>query len=505
MSMNHVFAHRVLLAGMEQSSTSGSEASSLATTNADRARFQRSTIQIDLDDHYNSKVYNTSSPISGQVHITTKRDVRFDHIQILLVGCTKTKVDGLNQPHEVTHTFLKLSMPIPESAYPVPRIMESGETFTLPFNFIIPSQLTVNACNHRLDSELVRDQHLRLPPSVGMWEKDDMAPEMAQVEYAVMVRVYREPELSGPKITVMEASQLIRVLPSSLEDPPLSLSKADKLYKMSKKKSVRKSLLSSKLGKITATAAQPFAAVLALDGRKIGQTTAAIDLSFEPASPDIKPPKISKISAKVVAHTFYSSGTIHTLPDLREWTKQISGERRGQYNTSVALESYQPEGTKWHQQVGGTRRDSGYSSDQPNGLSESDSHSISENDRRRSSTRRASSPVSYNTTLQVPIQLPASKKTFLPTFHSCIVSRVYTLSVSVAVGSSGSTTISLSIPLQIVVEPNHVREDQSGLPSFETAMYEAEADDMLRPRVMSVPDAQYMQTSQLPGYADLRR
>ncbi|KAK0714584.1 hypothetical protein B0H67DRAFT_513003 [Lasiosphaeris hirsuta] len=492
---------------MAASSISGS---SDFQSSARRMAYPRSNIEINLDNHYNSKVYSTLSPVAGNVTITTKRDVRFDSIQILLVGNTKTRVDGVSSPHEVTHTFLKMLMPIPESTYPVPRILETGETYTIPFNFVIPTQLTIGACHHHMQSDLLQDQHVLLPPTMGRWEKDDMAPQMVQVEYSVKARVLRDPEVGEARIRIMEAVKPIQVLPVSVEEPPLNITEADTLYIMAKSKSVRRNVLSSKLGRLTAEAGQPGPAVLRSDGLyMVSQPTAQIHLSFEPTSPDVLPPKVTAVSGKITAHSFFASGTISNFPNMGEWNQQFVSDKRGAYSTSASLPAMSAPKVRWTQQLSAaTRRDSGYSSDHNNNNNNSPEYdSRASRQQSESSTTAAGSPIFHTAVLQIPILLPTDKKTFVPTFHSCIASRVYTvqLSLTVSVGSA-ATTVSLTLPIQVGVEAEMEQAyGGMGLPSFEAAVAEAEADAHLQPRVLTVPELQYVQTSVLPGYRAVGR
>ncbi|KAK0643449.1 arrestin [Cercophora newfieldiana] len=466
------------------------------------APFPKSNIDVNLSDHYRSKIYSSSSPIKGDVTITTKRDVPFDSIQILLMGHTKSRVEGMN-PHDVTHTFLKMTMPIPESLYPVPRILETGRTYTIPFNFVIPNQLTINACNHRRQSDRLQDHHVLLPPSMGHWEKDDMAPEMAKVEYQIKARVLREDDLGGKNVRIMEAIQTINVLPASVEEPPLNITEQDRLYAMHKTKSLRRNLLASKLGRLTATAIQPTPAVLKADGLHMASTPMAqVNLSFEPSSADITPPKISGVSGKVTAITFFSSGTISTYPNLGDWNQPFaSAEKRGSYSTSVGLPPLATPKARWSQYLTSpARRDSGYASE-TNEESDSSSQKSKSKRRRQSSISGGASPVYHMAELQIPIALPTDKKMFIPTFHSCIASRVYTLHLSLAVSvGTATSTVSLTVPLQVAVEGNF-EQDGGDLPSFEAAVEEAEADAHLRPRVLSAPQQEFTETSVLPGYA----
>ncbi|KAK4126014.1 hypothetical protein N657DRAFT_614315 [Parathielavia appendiculata] len=456
------------------------------SSNRKRA-YAQSDIRVNLKDHYRSKVYTSGSPVAGDVTITTKRDVRFDSIQILLIGHTKTTFDGVSAPQEVTHTFLKMVMPIPEATtYPVPRVLETGRTYTVPFNFVIPHQLTINACNHARLSDQLQDHHVLLPPSLGGWQRDDMAPKMAQIEYIIKARVMRDD--GDRKTRIMEVTEPIQVLPATPEEPPLSITEKDNIYRMSKTKTLRKNILSTKLGRITAEALQPGAAILSPDGRRVmSHPMAHIKLTFDPENPRVLPPTITSVTSKITAHTYFSSGTISDFPNLGVWNAPYLTDRRGQYFTSTPVPTVtlaeQPAWTPTSLR----RRDSGYGSSD----TESD-HAPKSKPTASTKNGSPSSPVLHTTTLSVPLSLPTDKKTFVPTFHSCIASRVYTVQLSVNLSSprgGASTTVSLAVPLQVareqetgavvVVPPAGL----GGLPSFE----EAEADMHLRPRVLQVP------------------
>lgn len=527
MSADHILLARTRLAGTSTMSLSGSEASSTRSTHAQRLAYPKSNIQLHLKNHYRSKTYTSGSPISGELIITTRRDVRFETIEILLLGISRTRtagMDGYSAPHESAHTFLKIAMPIPESSYPVPRVIEAGRTMTVPFNFVIPNFLTLSACDHNVSSDLIRDQHLCLPPSMGSWtnrnwEKDDLAPRMAAVEYSIKARVWHQPELHGPPLRVMETIQQIQVLPAFPEEAPLSITKSDTLYRMSKSKTMRKNLITAKLGKLTVSARQPNAIMLQPDGKVAANTIAQVELRFDPVSIDVAPPKVTSISGKITAHTYYSASPLHDLPNMGESNKGYTADRRTSYSTSVNLFSETLDTITWVQHRSSTaRRDSGYSSDV---------HTASDDDepeeqqpqpqRRRSSILRLnpakqrktspsttrSCPLYHTSTIAVPINLPTAKKTFIPSFYGCINSRVYTLhlALTVAAGSTTTSTTSLTVPVQIAVEAGESPAmGADGLPSFETALEEAAADEFLRPRVLSVPEVQFRETSELPGY-----
>ncbi|CAK7212447.1 hypothetical protein SBRCBS47491_001466 [Sporothrix bragantina] len=550
--------------GMSGVSDSGSSSNTFSGSGPHRDfSFPKSHMEISLDGHFSAKVYTSGDSITGSVTIVPQRNIPFDEFEIVLLGTTHTRVDHISSPIESSHVFLKLFMPIAESAYPVPRILEAYQTYTLPIHFVVPHHLTLSACNHKLSSPHVHSHHMRLPPTLGRgngsgaaaaWERDDMAPEMARVEYAIKARIFRETlkEDGSGKSTrskIVEATQPIRILPASQVDPPLAVSSTDRAYKLQSSKTLRKGLFArSKLGRVTASAGldesapQPTPFVLRPDGIAASPTTATVQLYFDPARPDVAPPRVTSVSAKLTAHTHYSTSAINTFPNLGDWarTDNIAMERRGTYTTSVSLLNKSLKGFQWEAKVDTGRRDSGYCSSDSG-----DAHDMTTgggsgsptatSPRRLSPSQKDATGLVYAAQLIVPLELPTQKRTFLPTFHSCIASRTYSLqlSVSMAPASSSSsttsssstgsaTTVSLSVPIQVVVGDanemlymgqvvpgadsqyqyqQYTDEDTEGLPSFEHAIEEAEADAYLMPRVMAVPDSQYQQTSVLPGYS----
>lgn len=519
-----------------------SETSSSLSTSRSRRIYPKSDVHIRIHNHYKTKTYTSSSPLSGEVTITTQRDVPFDSVEIILFGASKTRTEGYSAPHESQHTFLKLTMPIPESTYPVPRVLETGRTMTIPFNFVLPNFLTLSACNHKVECEEVRAHHLCLPPSMGSWargnwEKDDMAPNMAEVEYSIKVRVWREASLGERPVKVMEAVQPIQVIPAVAEEAPLNLSDKDHdIYKLSKTKTIRKNLISTKVGRLTVSGQQPGAIMLQPDGTVLKGSTAMLDVKFEPVSPDVQPPKITGVSAKITAHTYYSASAVHALPDTTDWITSGLIDRRGVYTHTTALPTQsQAQQNPWITYQ--SRRDSGYRSTSPTeSLASSEDENSEEsqlkkkqqhklNNRRStmslvnlirptrqfttststnslpSPPRRPSmAPVYHTTALHVPITLPTAKRAFVPTFHSCILSRVYTLHIAVTVAGTAGTTLAIDVPLQIGVEGFTPPLADEVLPSFEDAVEAAALDDFLRPRVMGVPGLEARDCSALPAY-----
>lgn len=428
-------------------------------------------ISVRLDDHYASKVYTAGSPISGEVRVNAPRDTRFGSVEIAFMGVSSATLIATQVPQRSSHSFLKLTMPIPESDYPHPRVFEQGRAYAIPFNFVVPAQLTLSACKHEAASPQVQDYHMRLPPTMGpgdaAWGKDDLSPETAQIEYFVRVRVLgeREEGCRRPE-RIVEMQKAIRVLPLAPEDAPLEITPIDERYTMSKTKTIRKGVLSSKLGRVTASASQPPAIQLSSDGRAATPSGVTIRLAFEPKEPGSEPPKVRSISAKLAASTHYGVTPAKALPDMGTRTQIPIEPPRLSYKAGMSLLSTDAPGVNWRPRTV-MRRDSGYSTE----------HGAEE-------TKGAT----HEATVYVPLEVPADQKTFLPTFHSCLVSRVYAVQLRLNVGAA-NTTVQLVVPVQVAVEAT---EEAMALSNEAEAA--AEVDEFLRPRVIRVP-------SELPGYA----
>ncbi|GAP87393.1 putative arrestin protein [Rosellinia necatrix] len=464
----------------------------------------RVNMDVNIDNHYQSKIYTTSSTVSGHVRMNPSHDVQFEKVQILLLGTSKTRVDAINVSQATSHTFLKLMMPIPDSHYPSPRRFQAGTTYTIPFHFVIPQHLTLNACNHRVPHDALQEDHLRLPPSFGDWDKEDFTPHMSRVSYCVRARVHHQ-DAEGKSTNVAEATRDIKVIPMAAEDAPLNITKQDKMYTMSKCKTLRKSILSPKLGKLTVSANQPAPAMISSDGHDIDSTTALIDMVFEPTSNESQPPKIVAVTSKITAISYYSAGGINQYPNLKDWVRSFGGDGRGSYASSVQLPGTPVDNATWKQHLTSkVRRDSGYSSEVHSDPDHSPNSQQNPTSGHENWRRNKGVPFYYATKVQVPVQLPANKKQFVPTFHSCIASRVYVLWMTVTLSALAGTssTIAVSVPLQIGAGPRGGgRVDSTGLPNFEAAMQEAalEVDAYLQPRTMAVPDIEF--ASELPGYS----
>jgi hypothetical protein len=84
---------------------------------------------------------------------------------------------------------------------------------------------------------------------------------------------------------------------------------------LSQEKSIRKDILSSKLGYIRASARQPKPVVISANKLQPSNCQLSVDLEFWPTSKKAAPPEICGKSAAIKASTYYSTGHISFLPD----------------------------------------------------------------------------------------------------------------------------------------------------------------------------------------------
>ncbi|KAF6824811.1 arrestin domain-containing protein [Colletotrichum musicola] len=366
-------------------------------------------LDVTVDNHYTSKVYTCGSIIAGSVVITPKRDTRFARVQVELVGRASIQLQDAYVSKRTSLLLLKVDMPVPESCYPRPRVFRAGQTYRIPFRFVLPRHLTDGACAHAVESGIVRDAHLRLPSTLSDWDADDMSPNFVSVRYCVRARVMYpcSPEVGGGMIALLSAEHRLNVVAPSPEDPPLSIDTYDKHYTLTQSKQLRKSVFSTPLGRVTATATQPPAVLLSPDGHGAGSSSFHVRLAYELSLPDAAPPDIGLASVKLVARTWYCAQQMRALPN--------TGASREPFSLSTKVLWKAVEYESWK-------------------------HSASD-----STTGDA-----YKASLRAEFRLPTSKHVFPPTFHSCLVSRTYALEVNI---DAGGSVIRLVLPIQVAMKP----------------------------------------------------
>ncbi|KAL0782161.1 hypothetical protein CaCOL14_000067 [Colletotrichum acutatum] len=420
-----------------------------------------SEVEVHIDHHYTSKIYSAGSQVSGTVKVNTQQDTAFGFVEINLLGKAIVRREDVHVMTETIQTLLKLYMPVPESAYPSTRVFKRGHTYSIPFRFIIPHQLTSNVCQYEVQTEAVRHHHLRLPSSLTGFEKDDLATNMAKIQYSVRARVFNIDEGSPVQLPapILESEHPISILAPSSEDPPLILDEHDLHYVLESTKPVRKSMFSAPTGQITARSSQPQAVRLSSDGHRASGSSAYIDIAFRPAAPDMLPPQVKIKSTRILAQTWVSTRPAQTFPNF--------GGNRQPVTLSTLASIDAMNITPWIQHVH-ILEDEKSERTKGGNRGSRDITVI-----RNSSIPDDGIPITHTCSTQVDFRLPTSSHVFPPTFHSCLISRTYILEIKI---TAGGAELSLQVPVQIFMEQEGGRSQastESELPSWDDVGGEA--------------------------------
>ncbi|KAF3390136.1 hypothetical protein DPV78_011473 [Talaromyces pinophilus] len=473
-------------------------------------RNSRLKIDIALNGQVKGLVpsYTTFDKIEGEVHIQAERDTEFDHVQITFEGASKTIIQRQSPVAHVAnnlnafHPFLKLRQPVDPSTYPESREFKPLETYIFPFTFVVPENLLLHACNHFTNNPHLKAAHTQLPPTLGdaMLSDDgktminDMAPMMSEIAYKLKVAVMKKNPPASPKpfYAISSVAKKVRIIPATMEQPPLEIgcNNVDG-YRVRREKHVRKALLGGKTGRLVVSAAQPKPLQLPAPGSTGFKAPVSshikLHVRFDPETEDEQPPRLKSTSSKLKVSTFYATQPWTNFPS-KEIAEAYNHTAHGVYPETINLSSLCVASAQWKKHDGtdasldGSRRSS-LVSESSSSLADSLSH-------HPSASSSYCGKTFYTASILVPVTLPANR-TFVPTFHSCLVSRVYTLDLSLSYQPASTKlplapSISLNIPIQITSAPGNglaTPADASDLLLPDTQIEE----EYYRPRTIAPP------------------
>lgn len=321
-----------------------------------------------------------------------------------------------------------------------------------------------------------------LPPSLGDPDLagfggtllDDMAPQMSKVTYGVKVRVMQSHEGDHKPTVLSQKTKKVRVKPAFEEEPPLNLD-GNKAYRPRLERPIKKALFKGKVGTLVAQASQPKPLMIpgarTTDAKPIS-TRAKIILRFDPVDETCLPPKLGSLKTNIKVSTFYACSPRPNFPSREHL---VFDRTQGAYTDSIPI-STMSIGTSlyWTKHPAcaspppltpspassetpesapappladddSLRRDSGIS----------DCSTTSQHANAHDAIPRPSSTYNsgsfYTASITVPITMPMNKN-FLPTFHSCLISRSYAVSMSLGVGGLGAKALSVKVPVQVCAE-----------------------------------------------------
>jgi len=174
-------------------------------------------------------------------------------------------------------------------------------------------------------------------------------------------------------------------------------------------------------------------------------TMVDVMLRFYPVSETAKLPRISTLKTRILVSNFYASSVRTGIPNAHD---TMLDSRQGVHISKVKLPTRNYDDLSWQRvpyvplcptQPEVTGRGKRH---------DSIASTFSLGSRRDSASAE---PIhSYIAQLEIPLVLP-DHKVFVPTFHSCLISRTYTLQFLLEV--AGSSTMELRVPVQIYHDP----------------------------------------------------
>lgn len=442
---------------------------------------KKNEIDIVLDDGEAEFVnaYSTHDEIKGRVHLRFEKDTLLDELFITFEGQSATYVEKIASTAPTTgrttgkHTFLRLLQPVDSDDLPADNLLKAGQTYEIPFLFRVPPSLLPYVCCHKVDNDITRKPHLELPPSMGdptisgngHQLMDDIAPAMSRVAYGIRARATGR-LASGKSFNLAEQIKKVLVVPARDEAPPLHIEE-DSIYVLRRERNVKKGLFKiGKVGRITAETNQPRSFRLPHPSKKItdpvSTTTTTITLRFDPATEADQPPALGSIASKIRAYSFFGAAPYKIIPDIHRCDNWST--LHGVYSEAVELSQRNLSTVAWTKHAPGSspisRTSSAISADLARRPSTFSSSSTASNIPEPSSAWNPDLPF-YTAQILVPLALPSPQgsskpKIFLPTFHSCIISRSYILDLTLSYNTPGTSVstphITLKTPIQISSE-----------------------------------------------------
>ncbi|KAL8954325.1 MAG: hypothetical protein Q9183_007195 [Haloplaca sp. 2 TL-2023] len=287
---------------------------------------------------------------------------------------------------------------------------------------------------------------------------NDMCPEAAVISYSIKARVTSGVGSNGAQVPVGDAMKKIRVIPAVAEAPPLPVQEGqNEAYRLRKVRNIKRGTLQKRLGTLVMEANQPLSFCLPAP-RPASEPVCPITqkanlrLRFDPATGDAVPPQLSSLETKLKAATFYATLPWEDTPHRVDEAHYSS--TKGLYVDAVPLSSRCVSTVVWTKYPAPQSR-----------LQESADLNISD----PNSSIPAPSPEFnpewpyYTAEVLDPMTLPENSpakgnRLFVPTFHSCLISRFYVLHFYLSFVNPGMSikdhTLHIKLPIQISAAPS---------------------------------------------------
>jgi hypothetical protein len=300
--------------------------------------------------------------------------------------------------------------------------LKPGKSYQMPFKFIVPDELPIHACHHQCANHQIQQEHLQLPASLSYrarksHEIHDMSPEMTEVVYSINFALCQRDGKGGRPKKIQESTHPVQILPTRKEHSPILVPEKNKYYQLRAEKSLYTGMLRHACGKLAAYSAQPPAIQLQSlqPTNSDASTFLKINLRFDPSLLGQLPPSLLAAEFQLRAMTFFGLEPWKNYPDLTDVSTW--GTRREFWSDCVALTANNEIKMDWDSEAEGER-------------------------------------TIFTASIETSVSLPTHRY-YPPTFHSCLLSRVYSLKARIFYRVHGKSrsrsSISVTVPVEICV------------------------------------------------------
>ncbi|KAF2482631.1 hypothetical protein BDY17DRAFT_163183 [Neohortaea acidophila] len=422
---------------------------------------RRSTTRppVGIKIHVDRNTFSAGDTIQGTLDITTTTDFTFTDLDIFFLGTSRSIVERFTPTarsggrEEAFHVFLSLAQPNLKIYYPPHHLLKAGQTYTFPFLFGVPDRLLPRACKHAVVNDAVRDAHLQLPPSFGdndLMRKldlpDDLSSGNVSIRYGVYARLSRSETFEDDEretVVLATNARRLRIIPAP--QTPSTMSQQPDQPPVRIERTIRnKGLIKS--GALIIETERPQTVYIASSPaqRKDSiSTTIKVALRFDPIHDGHSPPRLGRLVTLLQTSTFFGTNKRDGFPTRQSVKEDMAQAVHTHHHVLSRRNVASVQWTKVRDQQGETAE----SSQEHATLGPSKTYK---------------GGVYYVAEVVVPLSLPGNV-TFVPTFHSCLMSRVYSLEL--CLGVQDGNMLSRAIRLQTALELS--TDAQSDSPAYD--------------------------------------
>jgi Bul1 C terminus len=311
--------------------------------------------------------------------------------------------------------------------------------------------------------------------------------DFVKISYSIKVRISQSHRTSGKRIAIAEASRNIIIQPSTEELPPLDVddeNSKSQFYCLRKESTIRRGLVCAKQGRLSFMATQPRSFRLSSEDGVPASTYLRVLLRFDPTNNAALPPRLGILSSKICATTHWATAVRQDFPSTHK--KEILDRTKDEWTDSVPLAALSVENVEW------TKHDpSALGVDHDHLRPQSVLSSVSGLSGDSACGNRIPAPSAtyregstfYTSQILLPLSLPQDKG-LLPTFHTCLISRVYALKINLSLDKRICSNLELCVPVQVSAAGNEMQMERIRQAEI-VAQASTDAEQVFEPRILS--------------------